>query len=394
MSKVLVSTQPYRGTRDFYPQDFIKRQYIFDTWTKVLTSLGYQQYDTPVLENAEMYILKSGEELGGKQLYNFYDKSERHIALRPEMTPSLARIVAAKFGELKFPLRWFSIPNCFRYERPQKGRLREFWQLNVDIIGLPAGGVDLEFLYMTTKLFEGFGASPNQFEIKFNHRQVLDKWIKDNRLTNHKGIIYNLLDSWHKTDLDYKERVLQEIDLDSKQIKKILSIKDDIEYYNIAMELDELKLIFENTSTAMPNVNISFDPTIVRGLAYYTGLVFEAFDTNPNNPRALFGGGRYDDLLDIFGKKAPAIGMGWGDVTMQNFLDNWNLWPQNLEGYTEKIGIMPFNNSDLAKIYKEILPKLQTEKIPFEIDYDYGRSENKRYESLKKRGCTQIIKIK
>ena len=389
-----LSTQPYRGTRDFYPIDFLKRQYIFDTWTKVLRGLGYQQYDAPILEEAEMYIQKSGEELGGKQLYHFYDKGERHIALRPEMTPSLARMVAARFGELRFPLRWFSIPNCFRYERPQKGRLREFWQLNVDVIGLPAGPIDLEFLYMITQLFAGFGAKPEQFQIKFNHRGVLDKWLQYQKLGAYKDALYRLLDDWYKTTEDDKMLILQNLGLNSTQTNSILSITQDQTYLDLAYEFAELRLILDNLKTVFPGIQITFDPTIVRGLAYYTGLVFEAFDTNPNNPRALLGGGRYDNLLEMFGKQAPAIGLGWGDATMASFLDNWNLWPTTLDVTSDaKVGLLPNSDQDLIKIYTEILPQLRAQNRAFEIDYDYQRNPQKRYSSLKKRGCQEIIEF-
>jgi len=389
-----LSTQPYRGTRDFYPLDFLKRQYIFDTWTKVLRGLGYQQYDAPILEEAELYIQKSGEELGNKQLYHFYDKGERHIALRPEMTPSLARMVAAKFGELKFPLKWFSIPNCFRYERPQKGRLREFWQLNVDVIGLPAGPIDLEFLYMITQLFAGFGAKPEQFQIKFNHRGVLDRWLQYQKLESYKSTIYAVLDDWYKTDEEVKTATLKEAGLSQSQITAVLKLNQDRTYQEIAYEFAELRLILVNLGTIFQDVQITFDPTIVRGLAYYTGLVFEAFDTNPNNSRALLGGGRYDDLLDLFGKQAPAIGLGWGDATMANFLDNWQLWPADLHSSAGvKVGLLPNSDQDLIKIYTEILPQLRANNQAFEIDYDYQRNLKKRYSSLKKRGCQEIIQF-
>jgi histidyl-tRNA synthetase len=390
-----LSTQPYRGTRDFYPQDLAKRQYMIDTWRKALKALGYEEYDTPTLENAEMYIQKSGEELGGTQLYNFYDKGERHVALRPEMTPSLARIVANKFGELRFPLRWFSVPNCFRYERPQKGRAREFWQLNVDILGLPAGDVDLEFLYLTAELFGAFGATPDQFVIKFNHRQVLDKWIGQNGLTEFKSLVYEVLDDYHKVEEQVKSARLLEGGLDKSQVAKVLGIQTDNSYIELAKEVEEMNLILNNLATVCPGINFELDPTIVRGLAYYTGLVMEAYDQNRGNPRALFGGGRYDNLMELFDdkKQLPAIGLGWGDVTMAAFLDNWNLWPQSLEQKENKVGLMPFSQEDLLAIYQEILPKLKAQGQPFEIDYDYRRSENKRYESLKKRGCGEVRKV-
>jgi histidyl-tRNA synthetase len=192
------STEPYKGTRDFYPEQLAKRNYIFNTWRQTLTRYGFEEYETSLLENAQIYIAKSGQELGGSQLYNFYDKGERFIALRPEQTPSLARLIAAKQRELKFPLRWFSIPNCFRYERPQKGRLREHWQVNVDIIGLEKGEAELELLILIGNIFKGFGATNKQFKVMYNHRKLLDNWIEEFKLNSFKPLIYKILDDWFK----------------------------------------------------------------------------------------------------------------------------------------------------------------------------------------------------
>jgi histidyl-tRNA synthetase len=393
-SNTILSSQPYKGTRDFYPEDLQKRNYIFETWRKVLVSNGFVEYDCSVIENAEVYLVKSGEELGSKQLYSFTDKGDRKIALRPEMTPSLARIVAAKFGEVKFPLRWFSIPNCFRYEKPQKARLREFYQLNVDIIGKSAGEVDLELLYILGQIFRGFGAKKEMYKIMFNHRQVLDQWLESNNLIENKDLIYATLDNWHKLTLAENEIKLSE-KLNTDKIKSIVELcakkgQSWSDYLEIANQMPELKLILEILPTVLPDVEFEFSPTIIRGIAYYTGLVIEGFSNNPTSPRALFGGGRYDDLLDLFGKNAPAIGVGVGDVPWSDFLTEWNLWP-DFKANQNLVGIMPFDIKDLPEIYSKVIPSLGGQ--PYDIDYEYQRSENKRYETLKKRGCTSIIKV-
>jgi histidyl-tRNA synthetase len=394
MSSNILPTQPYKGTRDFYPEDLIKRNYIFETWKKVLVSNGFVEYDCSVIENAEVYLAKSGDELGSKQLYSFIDKGDRKIALRPEMTPSLARIVSAKFGEMKFPLRWFSIPNCFRYEKPQKGRLREFFQLNVDIIGKEAGEVDLELLYVLGKIFQAFGAKKEMYKIMFNHRKVLDQWLEQNNLLENKEIIYATLDNWHKLTLAENETKLSE-KLNTNEIKLIVELCSKQgetwnQYLEIAKSYPELKLILEVLPNVLPDVEFDFSPTIIRGLAYYTGLVMEGFNKNPVSPRAMFGAGRYDDLLDLFGKKAAAIGVGVGDVPWADFLTDWNLWP-DFKVNNNLVGIMPFDINDLGEIYSKVIPSLDGQ--PFDIDYEYQRSENKRYETLKKRGCTTIIKV-
>ena len=394
MTKSILSSQPYKGTRDFYPEDLQKRNYIFETWKKVLVANGFVEYDCSVIENAEIYLAKSGEELGSKQLYSFVDKGDRKIALRPEMTPSLARIVSAKFGELKMPLRWFSIPNCFRYEKPQKGRLREFYQLNVDIVGKTAGEVDLELIYILGKVFQSFGAKKEMYKIMFNHRQVLDLWLEQNNLINIKEIIYSTLDNWHKLSLAENEFKLSE-KLNKTEIKLIVDLCSKQEqswsqYLEIANTFPELKLILEVLPSILPDVEFEFSPTIIRGIAYYTGLVIEGFNNNPVSPRALFGGGRYDDLLDLFGKNAPAIGVGVGDVPWADFLTEWDLWP-DFKSNQNLVGIMPFDIKDLSEIYSRVIPSLDGQ--PYDIDYEYQRSENKRYETLKKRGCTSIIKV-
>lgn len=394
MTNNTLPTQPYKGTRDFYPEDLIRRNYIFETWKKVLIANGFVEYDCSVIENAEVYLAKSGEELGSKQLYSFIDKGDRKIALRPEMTPSLARIVSAKFGEMKMPLRWFSIPNCFRYEKPQKGRLREFFQLNVDIIGKEAGEVELELLYVMGKIFQAFGAKKEMYKIMFNHRKVLDQWLEQNNLLTNKETIYATLDNWHKLTLTENQTKLAE-KLTPTEIQKIVELCNKegqswSEYLSIANSYPELKLILEVLPKVLPEVEFDFSPTIIRGLAYYTGLVMEGFNKNPVSPRAMFGGGRYDDLLDLFGKKASAIGVGIGDVTWSDFLTEWELWP-DFKNSQNLIGIMPFDIKNLDEVYSNVIPSLDGQ--PYDIDYEYHRSENKRYETLKKRGCTTIIKV-
>ncbi len=392
---MILNPQPYKGTRDLYPENLQKRNYIFEVWRKTLKSFGYQEYDTSILENADIYLIKSGEELGSKQLYSFVDKGDRKVALRPEMTPSLARIVANKFGELKFPLRWFSIPNCFRYERPQKGRLREFWQLNVDLVGKSAGLVDLEILFLAGKLVSAFGASPDMFQIRFNHRQVLDNWLVQYELIQFKDLIYTTLDDWFKLTLEQNQSKLAN-QLNPQQIAIVVDLCNKNgqpwrDYIILAQQLPEVKLILETLPTIAPEINFEFTPTIIRGLAYYTGLVFEGFSLNKESPRAIFGGGRYDNLLDLFGKKAEAIGFGLGEVPFGDFLEDWNLYPSFDQ--SQKTGIILLDSNNLVKLYKETILELQSKQIEFEIDYDLERSENKRYESLKKKGCDNIIKI-
>lgn len=396
MAQSAFSPAPYKGTRDFYPNDLQKRNYMFDTWRKVLTKKSFEEYETSILENAEIYIAKSGEELGGKQLYNFHDKGDRFIALRPEQTPSLARIVANKYGELKLPLRWFSIPNCFRYERPQKGRLREHWQLNVDVIGCEAGYIELEILSLLGDLFRQFGADSRHFKINYNHREVLDEWLAVYGMINKKHLVYSVLDDWYKLTPEENRNKLQE-ELSNQLIDSIFRLTQKVDkewddYLSISRQYKEINIMLDTLPLIQPELEYDLNPCIIRGISYYTGIVFEAFDKNPDNPRALFGGGRYDNLLDLFGKKAPAIGFGWGDVTMNEFLEYWELYP-DFSKQKSTTGLMLIDHKNITSLYTVILPELEQRNIRYVIDYDIDRSENKRYESLKKRGCSEIIKV-
>lgn len=386
-----LSTAPYKGTRDFYPEDLQRRNYIFQTWKKTMLESGFSEYDSSIIESSDLYLAKSGEELGSKQLYSFVDKGDRKIALRPEMTPSLARLVCAKFGELQFPIRWFSIPNCFRYERPQKGRSREFWQLNLDIIGSKAGASDLEILYILGKIFLSFGAKKEMFSIRYGHRGLLDKWINTENLEVKKELIYKTLDEWHKIAEESRSTWMTEIGLDLEEQAKIGQFVKHPPL-DLIKDFPDLVLVNQQIRQILPDVEYIFDTTIVRGIAYYTGLVFEAFDHNPENNRALFGGGRYDNLLDLFGKSAEAVGVGIGDLTWDGFLDGWNLWPEKFDNL-QKVGILASGEDKLNQIYTETIPKILKNGKTYEINYEFDRSENKRWESLKKRNCEEIIKL-
>ena len=403
-------SQPYKGTRDFFPgsgqfstipadlHDFRRQKWMFDRFRKILTQFGFQEYSSSLIESAEVFVAKSGEDLGGNQLYNFIDKGERRIALRPELTLSVARMVADKYEQLRFPLRWFSIDNCFRYERPQKGRLREFWQTEINIIGAGAGAADLEIMNLVVELFKGFGAKSDQYVVRYNHRVLLDKWLASNNWTKFQTQIFGILDSWAKNLITESQKQLAEF-LKSEDVDKIMQMATQkgpewLKYQELAASIPELQLILQTLPVIQPGALVIFDPTIIRGQAYYTGLIFEAFDTNLTNNRSLYGGGRFDDLLDLFGKKkTPAVGLAPGDTSLAEFLSGWNLWPDFDENTLEKIGILPFNQDGLVTIYQQILPRLVAKGQTWDIDYDFDRNPNKRRESLIKRGCKEIVEV-
>jgi histidyl-tRNA synthetase len=329
-----LTTQPYKGTRDFYPAEFQKRQWIFENCAKTLKLYGFEQYDAPMLEAYELYAAKSGQELVSQQLYNLTDRGERNLAIRPEMTPSLARMVAAKLEEIPKPIRWFSVPNVWRYERPQKGRLREHWQLNVDILGGQNDLAELEILEIAGAIFENFGGR-NFVKFRINHRGLMDEFYLERLgLSPELGIkLSKVLDAKEKMSVENFHQELEKLPLNNSQITKIdeflnLNIQELSNKYP-SQSTTHLQELFERLGALEWKDVYSFDPSIVRGLDYYTGIVFEAFDVSKENNRALFGGGRYDNLISLFhkNKSLSGVGFGMGDVVLGDFLDIHGLWP-------------------------------------------------------------------
>jgi len=311
-----LSLEPYKGTRDFYPTDQFIQNYIFGIWRKVAEGYGYLEYNASLLEETDLYRAKSGEEIVKEQAYNFIDRGGRDVTIRPEMTPTVARMVAQKRKELTFPLRWYSIPNLFRYERPQRGRLREHWQLNCDIFGIDKIDADVEIISLANDIMKAFGAKDNQFGIRINNRRDLFQKFDKLAIPKDKQTPFRRL-------LDKKDKI---DDFDQKAAELLGKPFKDI---------DELSKLDQETSALITKLqsqgmkNVEFDPFLVRGFDYYTGTVFEVYDTNPENNRSIFGGGRYDDLVGIFGvEKVSGIGFGLGDVTMQNFLETHKLLPE------------------------------------------------------------------
>lgn len=299
MSTKKLSTEPYKGVRDFYPEDQAVQNYIFNVWKKTVQQYGYEEYAASLLEPTELYASKTSEEIVSEQTYTFTDRGDRSVTLRPEMTPSVARMVAGKLRELQFPLRWYSIPNCFRYERPQRGRTREFWQLNADIFGVSGSEADIEILSVAHAIMKAFGAADEDFEIRINDRGQVKEALMA-KMSEAEAEV-----ELRKMDKGVSGTSVTEIMLPESPSQKII---------------DALK------KRGIPNVR--YDETLVRGFQYYTGMVFEVFDTNPENARSIFGGGRYDNLFEIFGKdKVPAVGFGLGDVIMRDFLETHGLLP-------------------------------------------------------------------
>lgn len=310
-----ISTEPYKGVRDFYPSEWARMSAVFATIRETLTRWGYEEYNASPLERAELYEAKTSEEIVNEQTYTFMDRGDRRVTLRPEMTPTLARMVAHKRRELAYPLRWFSIPNVFRYERPQKGRLREHYQLNVDLIGVASSEADIESITLASEVLKAFGAHENDFIIRVNSRELLNAACRATGLTSDAVRSYLHL-------LDKRAKMTPEA---------FTAARETISPTDPLAHIDAAPMEALITGLKMRGVgNAVFDPGITRGFDYYTGVVFEVFDTNPANPRSLFGGGRYDGLVAQYGAESiPAIGFGMGDVTLADFLETHNLLPKS-----------------------------------------------------------------
>ncbi len=323
--------QPYKGSRDFYPEDKRIFDWIFSQIRSVAQSHGFEEYDGPLLEPFELYEAKSGSELVNDQLYWFVDRGDRKVAIRPEMTPTLARMVAGRLQELAKPIRWISVPNVWRYERPQKGRLREHWQANIDILGGTGPLADVEILNVLLGIFEKFGAQ-SSVSIRINNRKLMDFFFNEvlHAETEQKAPLARLIDAKAKLKPEIFEEGLKKLGLDDEKIKSIYRFFDsDLESvqknYDCdgARELAHLFSVLQKSKSQSGPLPFVFDPSLMRGLDYYTATVFEAFDTSGENPRALCGGGRYDNLIGLFSnQKLSGVGFGLGDVTLRDFLES------------------------------------------------------------------------
>lgn len=313
-----VSTEPYKGVRDFYPQDQFVQRYLFETMSRTCELYGFEEYNASILEPSELYKKKSSEEIVNEQTYTFMDRGEREVTMRPEMTPTFARMIAARKRDIPFPARWYSVGNFFRYDRTQRGRLREFWQLNADIVGAPGIEADAEVIALAHNILRSFGAEERDFEIRVSDRRFLDNIYDASEIApDIRPDITRLLDKREK--LDNFEEALKEVA--GKQSKKLL---DEIDRTTSTAYLEELRGILQGLGIR----NMIVDTKVTRGFDYYTGMVFEAFDTNEENRRSLLGGGRYDNLLSLFGDETiPAVGFAMGDVTARDFLETHNLMP-------------------------------------------------------------------
>ncbi len=392
MSAELLSTQPYKGARDFYPADMELRNWFLGKVRDVLTLAAYDEYNAPMLESLDIYVAKSGEELAKKQTYNFEDRGGRKVAIRPEMTPSVARLVAARLQQLNMPLRWYSIPNLYRNEQPQRGRLREFWQINADIFGCNNYEADLEIIRVAIDMLLCFGADEGMFVVRINNRRFFNDVIA--KICDAEGeearLVSKVIDRREKVTREAYEASLRELGLSDEKIAKLdslytMSVDEATAICPESEGAKELSQLFADLRALDLDKYCIFDFGIIRGLDYYTGTVFEVFDKHPENTRAMFGGGRYDNLVGLFAKNAqlPGVGFGCGDVTLQNFLECHNLIP---EEYAKKTKVLITRFDDVPFVnYSKIANELRANGIicttyigtkKFGKQIDYASREN------------------
>ncbi|MDB5168429.1 MAG: hisS [Candidatus Saccharibacteria bacterium] len=393
-----LSSQPYKGTRDYYPAEKRIQNFIFNNWKRVAVRYGYEEYGAPMIEPIEIYAAKSGQELASEQTYMFTDRGSRTVAIRPEMTPSISRMVAARRQEMAYPARLFSIANFMRYERPQRGREREFWQLNVDIFGLEGALPESEIIAMGAEFLNVFGATDDMYSIKINNRKLIN-FMMAHYLgldTVQAQLMIKLFDRKNKISTDeFRDQALDILgesmaEAGLAKISTLLNahtmadLPEEIRQSNAVKEVQELFTLLDAAGIK----NAVFDITLMRGLDYYTGTVFEFFDNHPDNNRSLFGGGRYDGLVGLFGaEQISAVGMAPGLSMTELFLQSHDLLPK-LPSTTD-VYIAVLGDEMLAGAMK-LAAELRNEGVNTELDVT-GRKLDKQIKTAVKKDIAFIV---
>ncbi len=396
-----LSTQPYKGARDFYPEDKRVQKYMFGKMREVCERFGYEEYDAPILEPTDLFLSKGNQEIIDEQTYTFKDRGERSVTIRTEMTPTVSRMVAGKRQELAYPLRWYSIPNLWRYERTQRGRLREFWQLNVDIFGVEGVEAEHEIILVADQIMKSYGARADMYTIRLGSR----------KLTNHlfgeylglgdtqREMLIRLVDRMHKMEhssfLAQADAILTPTQREQGVLaglqrllraQRLEDLPSGLERHESVLKLKLLSGMLQDSRVT----NVKFDITLMRGFDYYTDIVFEVFDTDPENNRSMFGGGRYDGLVGLFGVEPVAtVGFGMGDVTLQNFLESHDLLPKLLpetDAYLVLIG------DNMYEKVQHIATELRGMGLNVAIDPG-GRDIGKQIKTASKKGIHYAVFI-
>lgn len=391
-----LSSQPYKGTRDYFPEDKRTQNYIFATWRQVVERFGYEEYGAPILEPIDIYAAKSGQELVNEQTYTFTDRGGRNVAIRPEMTPTISRMVAARRQELAYPARLYSIANFMRYERPQRGREREFWQLNVDIFGVDTVTADIEIISIADAILKQFGAKSGDYVIRINNRKFINFMMAqylglDEVQAQHMTKLFDRRNKITNLDFAQQAEVILGV-VNDPRIEKIAALLDATSISDLPAELQaaealqEVAQVFDGLAKAGV-IDVVFDATLMRGLDYYTGTVFEAFDTHPDNNRSLFGGGRYDGLVGMFGAEPiSAVGMAPGNTMIENFLTVHGLIP--IQKSLTKVYIVVID--DALDSANRIATKLRAAGINTEVDMT-SRKIDKRIKTALKKNIAHIL---
>jgi len=402
MSKTLSNQEP-KGTRDWLPEEFLIRKYIFDTWRKVCLRYGFEEYLTPLVENAEIYRAKSGEDIGGKELVTFEDLGGRELSIRPEMTPSVTRMVTKVYAASPKPLKYFSIANFMRNEKPQRGRNREFWQLNCDTFGSDSLSADIEILQLALDLMLEFDPPQDSFVLAISNRKLIDGVLElsgaGKLAVDKKTLVVRTLDKWDKLKPEEIAGRLEDAGLDQEAAEIINKFMSAGSLETLVKDLPELKSnpglteiarVIETLEELGYGDLVEFNPAVIRGFDYYDGIVFEVFDKNKENNRAMFGGGRYNGLAEIFGEKNfPAVGFAPGDETTRLFLESWDLLSRVKETQAEKY-YLPLLRADLAPVISRLTKELRSRGF----DVLLGLEEQKIGKALEfanKKGITKVI---
>ena len=338
--------QPLKGTRDFYPEQMAIRTWLYNTVRQVSESFGYQEYEAPFLESINLYAAKSGDELVNEQSFVFPDRSGDLITLRPELTPSLTRMIAQRQRQLTYPVRWWSFGPFWRYERPQKGRTREFFQWNIDLIGVDTPEADAEMITILATFFRTLGLKPQDVNIQVNDRHLLDAELAEiGFLAESRHEISRWIDRHDKLGQSEWEAYGLEIGVSVAQLESVkLMLQND----DLWKKSKELARAFDALQALGVMEYIKYNPAVVRGLPYYTGIVFEAFDVRGDIPRAIMGGGRYNNLLaDVGGDPLPGTGFALGDVVISLILESKGLIPKDLGGSPATILVTVFDSERL-----------------------------------------------
>jgi histidyl-tRNA synthetase len=321
--------QPVKGTRDFYPEEMAVRTWLYHQIGKISNSFGYQEYEGPILERLELYAAKSGEELVKEQSFVFPDRGGDQITLRPELTPTLARMIAQKQNELIFPARWWSFGPFWRYERPQKGRTREFFQWNIDMLGVDSPEADAELVAVAASFFQSVGLTPSEIKIYINNRRLMDSALAGMEIpSENRKNVFHVIDRRDKLSPDAWAAYAQENGMNTSQLEKLVNLLSDKELWR---QSDELVRFYAVLDAMGLRDFVVFDPQVIRGLEYYTGTVFEGRDATGEG-RAVFGGGRYDNLVgDVGGEALPGVGFAMGDVMVNLVLQKYGKIPPQTE---------------------------------------------------------------